>query len=369
MTPVPVTLHARSSFEGFGEDAPLDLDTAVALSGLMGRVRDGTLEALSEVMAGVHNCAHPVRLAGSSTTLDAATGEVQSAFSSTDTPLAVLHRPCGNRRARSARPARGRMSGTHSSSSRQVSPGARPRPSRSLATRCSSRHSPPRRSGRCTATALVGRVDPSAGTTAPAARTGDPSGAARSKSPATHAPERPRASSATTPHRLSSRRGMPRSCGAARRSPCAAPSPATCACRSAGSGSWPRCSTRRWPSGAQLDVRVVTAGRRVDDPDDILTPAQVAGYLAEYATKDVPGLQGEGQHRQHIAAFRAVCVDLSERCARHHPEEHDYQRMRRWVHMLGFRGGVRCQHAGDDAPDGACEHARDAHLPARHGRA
>ncbi|QIM21743.1 hypothetical protein G7075_12420 [Phycicoccus sp. HDW14] len=90
--------------------------------------------------------------------------------------------------------------------------------------------------------------------------------------------------------------------------------------------------------GAQLDVRVVTAGHRVDNPSAALTPGQVAGYLAKYATKDVSGLHGEGQQRPHIVAFRAACVELAERAARHHGEDHDYQRMSRWVHMLGFRG-------------------------------
>lgn len=34
-------------------------------------------------------------------------------------------------------------------------------------------------------------------------------------------------------------------------------------------------------------MRVVTAGHRADDPSAALTPGQVAGYLAKYATKDV----------------------------------------------------------------------------------
>src|SRR4051794_17177143 len=39
--------------------------------------------------------------------------------------------------------------------------------------------------------------------------------------------------------------------------------------------------------GRQLDARPVRAGRRPDDPDGPLTPEQVAGYLAKYATKSV----------------------------------------------------------------------------------
>ncbi len=37
--------------------------------------------------------------------------------------------------------------------------------------------------------------------------------------------------------------------------------------------------------GRQLDVRPVRTSRRTDDPDHTLTPGQVAGYLAKYATK------------------------------------------------------------------------------------
>ncbi len=67
--------------------------------GLLARFRDGTNEALCDTLAAVHNCARPVRLAGSSTTIDARTGEVLSTFRSADAPLGVLYRPCGNRRA------------------------------------------------------------------------------------------------------------------------------------------------------------------------------------------------------------------------------------------------------------------------------
>ena len=37
--------------------------------------------------------------------------------------------------------------------------------------------------------------------------------------------------------------------------------------------------------GAQVDARPVRTARRTDDPDRALTPEQVAGYLAKYATK------------------------------------------------------------------------------------
>ena len=37
--------------------------------------------------------------------------------------------------------------------------------------------------------------------------------------------------------------------------------------------------------GTQVDTRPVRTSSRTDDPDRELTPGQVAGYLAKYATK------------------------------------------------------------------------------------
>ena len=95
----PADSRTRSEFGGFGQAAPLELAAGLDLSGLVARFRDGTSEALLDTMTAVHNCARPVRLAGSSTTIDARTGEVLSTFRSADAPLGVLYRPCGNRRA------------------------------------------------------------------------------------------------------------------------------------------------------------------------------------------------------------------------------------------------------------------------------
>ena len=43
--------------------------------------------------------------------------------------------------------------------------------------------------------------------------------------------------------------------------------------------------TRVLTFGRQLDARPVRTSRRTDHPDRALTPGQVAGYLAKYATK------------------------------------------------------------------------------------
>ena len=42
---------------------------------------------------------------------------------------------------------------------------------------------------------------------------------------------------------------------------------------------------RRLRFGTQIDSRAIATARRTDDPDRALTPEQVAGYLAKYATK------------------------------------------------------------------------------------
>ncbi|WP_147068614.1 replication initiator [Terrabacter aerolatus] len=56
-------------------------------------------DAWSEAASRVGHCANPIRLHGSSHTVDTRTGEVLGSFSSKDSPLGVLHVRCGNRRA------------------------------------------------------------------------------------------------------------------------------------------------------------------------------------------------------------------------------------------------------------------------------
>lgn len=56
-------------------------------------------DAWSEALARVGNCSKPIRLHGGSQTVDAATGEILSTYSSRFEPLGVTHVRCGNRRA------------------------------------------------------------------------------------------------------------------------------------------------------------------------------------------------------------------------------------------------------------------------------
>lgn len=93
--------RTTGDFPGFGEGAPLDLPslTADQQEGILSRLLDGTTGAFADALASVGNCTRPIHLHGSSMTVDRATGEVLSTFSSADAPLGVLLTPCGNRRA------------------------------------------------------------------------------------------------------------------------------------------------------------------------------------------------------------------------------------------------------------------------------
>jgi hypothetical protein len=93
--------------------------------------------------------------------------------------------------------------------------------------------------------------------------------------------------------------------------------------------------------GRQIDTRPVRASRRTDDPARTLTPGQVAGYLAKYATKSAAdtGATDNLHHRRirattRILAHRAQAPAAGRRDVRENP----YELLGKWVHMLGFRG-------------------------------
>jgi hypothetical protein len=93
---------------------------------------------------------------------------------------------------------------------------------------------------------------------------------------------------------------------------------------------------RRLVFGRQLDVRIVRA-RRPDD-DQALTGAQVAGYLAKYATKtatdDMPITSAHARRLQTTNAD----LDLRARVAALAGGTTEFKLLGRWVRMLGFRG-------------------------------
>jgi hypothetical protein len=97
----------------------------------------------------------------------------------------------------------------------------------------------------------------------------------------------------------------------------------------------------RW--GEQLDVRNITAG---DDHPGELSPHQVAGYIAKYATKATESF-GAGLDRrltaaddlEHLDGLPAHVAELVKAAwvLGGRPELDDL-RLRAWAHMLGFRG-------------------------------
>jgi hypothetical protein len=88
--------------------------------------------------------------------------------------------------------------------------------------------------------------------------------------------------------------------------------------------------------GAQLDTQTVNGG-----PTGELAPEHAARYIAKYATKSAEDF-GLGERR--ITPEALALLDVSDHVGRlidaaWQLSEHDaYEGLRRWVHMLGFRG-------------------------------
>ncbi|WP_309063306.1 replication initiator [Streptomyces sp.] len=89
-----------AGFWGHSPEAPLDLAdlTRAEVESIASRLADRSMPALTDTLARVGNCAHPVRLVGRSDTIDTRTGEIVDTFRSADQPLGMLYTPCGNRR-------------------------------------------------------------------------------------------------------------------------------------------------------------------------------------------------------------------------------------------------------------------------------
>ena len=97
----PSLVPSPVPFPGHGEGAGLDLSgiSTRTEAQIIARLLSPQREAWAETLAKVGNCAHPIRLHGASTTIDAASGEVLGTYSSQSEPLGSLHVRCGNRRA------------------------------------------------------------------------------------------------------------------------------------------------------------------------------------------------------------------------------------------------------------------------------
>jgi hypothetical protein len=89
--------------------------------------------------------------------------------------------------------------------------------------------------------------------------------------------------------------------------------------------------------GTQVDTRPVRTTSRTDDPDRALTPGQVAGYLAKYATKSATDTEAKDSthlRRLHATARRMAARTVS---ADQDPTA-PYGLLGKWAHTLGFRG-------------------------------
>jgi hypothetical protein len=89
--------------------------------------------------------------------------------------------------------------------------------------------------------------------------------------------------------------------------------------------------------GAQVDTRPVRTSRRTDDPERSLTPEQVAGYLAKYATKSTGDT--EVRDNAHLRRLETTARHLAGRAVTLDEDgEAPYGLLGKWAHALGFRG-------------------------------
>ncbi|HEY9289909.1 MAG TPA: replication initiator [Microlunatus sp.] len=395
-----------SEFPGFTEDVPLDLAnlSPAAEAGIVARLVDKSHDAFAETAAGVGYCAHPIRLTGSSTTLDAATGEVLSSFSSADAPLGVLYRACGNRRAdvcpscsrtyardtfamiksgvaggktvpetvadnpllfvTLTAPTFGHVHGSHGKNGQKSGVRCRPRDRVKVCD-----HG--RRIG---CMAVHDHDDPIVGTPlcadcydwtsavvwqwwAPELWRRTTIALRRAVAAELNVSERQLKRVASVQfakvaeyqarglihfHALIRIDGPD---GPGSPSPLVGDQLAALVDQAARSVTYTAPGvddddqSRRLAWGAQVDVRVVRAGSRTDDPTGALTAEQVAGYLAKYATKDASSFREDDQRlRPHLDRLARTARDLADRGRRYDHAGSPYRLLGKWAHMLGYRG-------------------------------
>lgn len=394
-----------AAFPGHGEDAPLDLPPLTPrveeqLKDLLVSRRFG---AWSEALARVGNCAHPIRLYGTSQTVDTTTGQVVGSYSSADAPLGVTHVRCGNRRA-SVCPACSRLyAGDMFHLIRAGVTGGKTVPeavadnsltfatvtapsfgpvhgTRDGAGRC---HPHTRGPGRCvhgrprTCQARHRENDPQLGQPL----CGDCYDYASQVVWQWWAPDLWRRFTITLRRLVAKHLGVPATrlpevatvqyakvaeyqirgvvhfhalvrLDGPRTPDGFAPAPArldaatlaglvrqaVASVRLRVPGVDEHDPSRRLAFGRQCDARPVHTSRRTDDPDRTLTPGQVAGYLAKYATKSAEDTGVlDNPHHQRI---RATVRQLAARAKTAHwpDDDNPYALLAKWLHMLGFRG-------------------------------
>ncbi|MHA6781883.1 replication initiator [Pseudonocardia saturnea] len=98
--------------------------------------------------------------------------------------------------------------------------------------------------------------------------------------------------------------------------------------------------------GTQLDLRQITASKASDVEDDAgqISEARLAGYVAKYATKGTGTTEGADRPIRDVEHIAYLDVSphhrrMIETCWQLGGlEQYDKLNMRRWAHMLGFRG-------------------------------
>lgn len=388
------------TFPGYGELAPLDLpaDTSQeTLNHISRRITSRTFYDWSEAAARVGHCAKPIRLRGTSTRYDTATGEALSTYSSADQPLGVTYVRCGNRRENQC-PSCSRIyardtfelirAGVTGGKTVPASVGDNPLVFATLtAPSFGHVHGTRTNGGKCRPRDKAARCEHGVSLACFASHTSDDPVIG---SPIcsecydydTHLVWQWWAPELWRRFTIALRRLIARHVGVtdSRLNDVATvqyakvgeqqqravihfhalvrldgpksidgygPAPATldaavlaCFLQSAASTvsfTAPPISDGDVPRilrfGVQVDARPVTARKRDVLDTDILCAEQVAGYLAKYATKTATASPGQ-QASAHLVKLRQTARELAD-CA---DPTGDYGLMGKWVHMLGFRG-------------------------------
>jgi hypothetical protein len=123
--------------------------------------------------------------------------------------------------------------------------------------------------------------------------------------------------------------------------------------------------------GDQVDVAPIAA-HDSDDPADLVRDQRVAGYIAKYATKGTGATSGVDSRIRREEAIASLPV------SDHHKamigtawrlgglEEFEALNLRKWAHMLGFRGHFLTKSRRYSTTFGAIRGARSEHRQAQH---
>ena len=134
-------------------------------------------------------------------------------------------------------------------------------------------------------------------------------------------------------------------------------------------------TVRRLRFGAQVDARPVTGTADRAGHAGPLHPETVAAYIAKYATKASADLPTDGGPNAHLRRLRGTVQHLAQRAAIAGLSGRDepYRGWGRWVDMLGFRGHLATKSRRYSTTLGRIRRARHdwtrrQHLPRYEGR-